>query len=72
MMSTDTSRTAEFAESSDCFQPYDQFILFGDSITQGSHDQVQGFACAPALQNGSFSSLRDSLVFLLEYSLLLF
>lgn len=31
--------------------PYDQFILFGDSITQQSCNQDQGFALTPALQD---------------------
>ena len=31
---------------------YDQFILFGDSITQQSGSQNTGFGFAPALQNG--------------------
>lgn len=31
---------------------YDQFFLFGDSITQFSHDPWQGFAFGSALQNG--------------------
>lgn len=30
----------------------DQFILFGDSITQHSASQMRGFAFAPALQDG--------------------
>lgn len=29
--------------------PYDQFLLFGDSLTQGSSNQSRGFAFAPAL-----------------------
>ncbi|KAK2811100.1 hypothetical protein FQN50_002436 [Emmonsiellopsis sp. PD_5] len=32
------------------FVEYEQFILFGDSITQGSCNQEKGFAFAPALQ----------------------
>ncbi|KAK2740078.1 hypothetical protein FQN55_009027 [Onygenales sp. PD_40] len=32
------------------FVDYEQFILFGDSITQGSGNQEKGFAFAPALQ----------------------
>lgn len=31
--------------------PYDQFLLFGDSITQQSCSQEDGFAFCPALQN---------------------
>ncbi|MCJ1451137.1 hypothetical protein MMC28_001472 [Mycoblastus sanguinarius] len=31
--------------------PYDQFIIFGDSITQFSCSQDMGFAFSPALQN---------------------
>lgn len=34
--------------------PYEQFILFGDSITQMSCAQDLGFAWTPALQNGEF------------------
>ena len=32
--------------------PYDQFILFGDSLTQQSCSQERGFAFMPALQDG--------------------
>lgn len=32
--------------------PYDQFLLFGDSITQQSCSQANGFAFCPALQEG--------------------
>ena len=32
-------------------QTYDQFILFGDSITQQAESQEKGFAFAPALRN---------------------
>ena len=32
--------------------PYDQFLLFGDSLTQQSCSQAEGFAFAPALQDG--------------------
>lgn len=32
--------------------PYDQFILFGDSITEQSCSQDWGFALTPALQDG--------------------
>lgn len=31
---------------------YDQFILFGDSITQDDGDPNLGFSCYQALQNG--------------------
>jgi hypothetical protein len=31
---------------------YDQFILFGDSITQGSANQDEGFGLFPALAHG--------------------
>lgn len=34
------------------YGPYDQFILFGDSITQMSNSQMNGFAFASALQDG--------------------
>ncbi|OJJ50564.1 hypothetical protein ASPZODRAFT_126449 [Penicilliopsis zonata CBS 506.65] len=33
------------------YQPYDQFILFGDSITEGSSSQELGFAFHAALQD---------------------
>ncbi|PKY01342.1 GDSL Lipase/Acylhydrolase family protein [Aspergillus campestris IBT 28561] len=33
------------------YQPYDQFILFGDSITQMSSNQELGFGLQPALQD---------------------
>ena len=32
--------------------PYDQFLLFGDSLIQFSCSQVNGFAFSPALQDG--------------------
>lgn len=41
-------------ESRDTFVSYDQIILFGDSITQGSSEQGRGFAFAPALQHGEY------------------
>ncbi|KLJ13112.1 hypothetical protein EMPG_11931 [Blastomyces silverae] len=42
--SPDSSNSSSFVE-------YDQIILFGDSITQGSCDQGSGFAFCPALQH---------------------
>jgi hypothetical protein len=36
-------------------RPYDQFILFGDSITEMSSDQSLGFAFGAGLQHGMFS-----------------
>lgn len=33
------------------YQPYDQFLLFGDSITEFSCNQSMGFAFHPALQD---------------------
>ena len=39
--------------------PYDQFILFGDSITQQSAAQDKGFGFAPALQNGMLQATKD-------------
>lgn len=39
-------------ESEDVCKPYDQFILFGDSITQMSCNQAVGFAFAAELQEG--------------------
>jgi isoamyl acetate esterase len=37
------------------YQPYDQFILFGDSITEMSSSQELGFAFHAALQDGEKS-----------------
>lgn len=39
--------------------PYDQILLFGDSITQQSCSQDNGFALTPALQNGMFMISED-------------
>jgi hypothetical protein len=38
------------ADIQEVFQPYDQFILFGDSITQMGSNQELGFAFLAALQ----------------------
>ncbi|KAH0565594.1 hypothetical protein GP486_001009 [Trichoglossum hirsutum] len=40
------------AQSGRSFVPPDQFVLFGDSITQFSNSQDRGFAFASALQDG--------------------
>lgn len=32
--------------------PYGQFILYGDSITEGAFDQSRGFACGAQLAHG--------------------
>lgn len=32
--------------------PYKQFLLFGDSITQGAFDQTKGFALGAQLAHG--------------------
>lgn len=45
-------------ERPDHTSAYDQFFLFGDSITQFSHDPHLGFAFGSALQNGMFSLSR--------------
>lgn len=39
-------------------KPYDQFLLFGDSITQMSSNQDLGFGFEPALQDGK--SIRSA------------
>ncbi|PGH08978.1 hypothetical protein GX51_01035 [Blastomyces parvus] len=49
-MST-THITNPGSSNSSSFVEYDQIILFGDSITQGSCDQGSGFAFCPALQH---------------------
>jgi hypothetical protein len=49
---------------------YDQFFLFGDSITQDSYDQARGFGFSAALQAGQCSSLYlDTQESLLAYQL---
>lgn len=40
------------ANDGSLYKPYDQFILFGDSITQMSSNQELGFGFQPALQDG--------------------
>ena len=40
--------------------PYDQFMLFGDSLFQQSCSQEAGFAFCPALQNGMTRLLSPS------------
>lgn len=40
----------------DAYQQVDQFILFGDSITQFSYDQQLGFGLSGALQDGEYRS----------------
>ena len=44
--------------------PYDQFLLFGDSLTQQSCSQAEGFAFTPALQDGM--TTEHSLTFFCE------
>ncbi|KAJ5626918.1 GDSL Lipase/Acylhydrolase family protein [Penicillium herquei] len=39
------------SNTGDMGKPYDQFILFGDSITQMSNDMQLGFGLQPALQD---------------------
>ena len=40
--------------------PYDQFMLFGDSLFQQSCSQEAGFAFCPALQDGMTRLLSSS------------
>lgn len=42
--------------SEDTGNPYDQFILFGDSITQMSYNQDIGFGFGAQLQEGGLIS----------------
>jgi hypothetical protein len=44
-------------EVEDAGRPYDQFILFGDSITEMSYNQTLGFAFGAAMQDGAFSNI---------------
>jgi hypothetical protein len=52
---------AQLAEEA-LYKPYDQFILFGDSITQMSSDQSMGFGFHPALQDGKIPQSIESIV----------
>jgi hypothetical protein len=52
-MSTDDDLTVDPWMNTMIDKPYDQFLLFGDSITQQSGCQDRGFAFAPALQDGN-------------------
>lgn len=62
-MSTDGLSRPEDVEYD--YKPYDQFILFGDSITQGSSSQERGFGFQPALQDGEST---DQAVLRMHYS----
>ena len=46
------SNTVAAAEEEGAYTPYDQFSLFGDSITEYSNAQDMGFGFSAALQNG--------------------
>lgn len=39
-------------QTEDAGKPYDQFILFGDSITQMSYNQENGFGLGAQLEDG--------------------
>lgn len=54
------SNTVAAAEEEGVYTPYDQFFLFGDSITEYSNAQDMGFGLSPALQNGR-QSMPNSL-----------
>jgi hypothetical protein len=45
--------------SKDAGKPYDQFILFGDSITQMSYKQEIGFGFGAQLQEGRLTVLAQ-------------
>jgi len=40
--------------------PYDKFMLFGDSLFQHSTSQDRGFGLTPALQFGKFAYIAES------------
>lgn len=48
---------------SDRIPEYEQFLLFGDSITQFSNDQSLGFGFGAALQNGQYLYLLVNIPF---------
>jgi hypothetical protein len=52
-MSSDEDAIQESWTSIVIDKPYDQILLFGDSITEQSGCQERGFAFAPALQDGN-------------------
>ncbi len=52
-MSTDETAVDDSWTTITIDKPYDQFLLFGDSITQQAGSQARGFAFAPALQDGN-------------------
>lgn len=53
-------------------QRVDQFILFGDSITQFSYNQQLGFGLSGALQDGEYPFFSSCFLFLCggEYQML--
>lgn len=53
VMSTESNLVGSSSATVTRDGPYDQFLLFGDSITQFSNCQEQGFAFAAALQDGN-------------------
>lgn len=50
----DLSMTGITIQAEEAGRPYDQFILFGDSITEMSFNQDLGFAFGAGLQEGTF------------------
>ena len=50
--------SADPARTRNMSLPYDQFILFGDSLFQHSSSQDRGYTLAPALQAGAFQLQR--------------
>ena len=55
-------------ENEESGKPYDQFFLFGDSITQMSSSQELGFGFQPALQDGKACFLENVVTYLGTYA----
>ena len=55
MMSTDVDALSNSWTIMTYDKPYDQFLLFGDSITEQAGCQDRGFAFAAALQDGKYT-----------------
>lgn len=60
---TSTLESSVLFDANAAMKTYDQFVLFGDSITEQAASQSIGFAFAPALQDGMpHSTSTDSIV----------
>lgn len=51
-MSANRDTLQQYTNVGSEYVPYDQFLIFGDSITQGSANADGGFGLFPALSHG--------------------